>query len=167
MKIGDSVKLIVNLQTQEYYSKKRINIPNGSVGIIRNIIPDVPTKGQPRNNLTTTRFGGEVYIVKFSNFGVVSLKRNEFELINLKEDHGMGYSHNVSVPGDENTMNKPTIGPLYEYEKPETRKMAVQSGDTDRSLKMIFQWTRMGQISYEEYEDLLVELFHKVSSKIK
>lgn len=26
------------------------------------------------------------------------------------EEHGLGYSHNVSSPEDNNTMNKPTIG---------------------------------------------------------
>lgn len=94
-------------------------------------------------------------------------KRSEKPVKRMEEDHGMGCSHNVSIPGDENTMNKPTVGPLYEYEKPEARKMAVQSGDTDRALKMIFQWTRMGQITYDEYEDLLVELVHKIISKVK
>ncbi len=34
--------------------------------------------------------------------------------MNLKEDHGLGYSHNVSLPGDENTMNKSTIKPFVE-----------------------------------------------------
>jgi hypothetical protein len=32
----------------------------------------------------------------------------------LNEDHGLGFSHNVSVPGDENTMNRSTITPLKE-----------------------------------------------------
>jgi len=41
-----------------------------------------------------------------------SKKTNKLDPVN--EDHGMGYSHNVSVPGDENTMNKPTVGPLFE-----------------------------------------------------
>ena len=32
----------------------------------------------------------------------------------INEDHGMGYGHNVSIPGDENTMNRSTITPLEE-----------------------------------------------------
>jgi len=32
----------------------------------------------------------------------------------INDDHGLGYSHNVSVPGDENTMNRSTITPLEE-----------------------------------------------------
>ena len=32
------------------------------------------------------------------------------KLKGIREDHGMGYGHNVSTPGDQNTMNKPTVG---------------------------------------------------------
>ena len=32
----------------------------------------------------------------------------------INEDHGMGFGHNVSIPGDENTMNRSTITPLEE-----------------------------------------------------
>jgi len=89
------------------------------------------------------------------------------KLKGIREDHGMGYGHNVSTPGDQNTMNKPTVGPLYEYEKPETRKSAVQSRDTDDALKLIFQLVKTGAIKYDEFEDLLVELIHKVMSHLK
>lgn len=46
------------------------------------------------------------HYLKYSN----EIKRR-LKYINkpVKEDHGMGFSHNVSTPADQNTMNKPTI----------------------------------------------------------
>lgn len=35
----------------------------------------------------------------------------------VDEDHGMGYSHNVSLPQDQNTMNRPTISPVKEIKE--------------------------------------------------
>jgi hypothetical protein len=71
------------------------------------------------------------------------------------EDHGMGFSHNVSVPGDENTMNKSTIGNLKEYNDPESRMKSISTPDIDRSTKLLYQYTKSGLISYDEFEDLL------------
>lgn len=80
------------------------------------------------------------------------------------EDHGMGFSHNVSVPGDENTMNKSTIGYLKEYNDPETRVKSISTPDVDRSTKLLYQYAKSGQISYDEFEDLLA---HFISIIVK
>lgn len=80
------------------------------------------------------------------------------------EDHGMGFSHNVSVPGDENTMNKSTIGYLKEYNDPAARIKSISTPDIDRSTKLLYQYAKSGQISYDEFEDLLA---HFISIIVK
>lgn len=55
---------------------------------------------------------------------------------------------------------------LKEYKDPQIRLKAVQKVDIDRALKMIFQWSRMGQIEYNEFEELVAEFVAKVHKHI-
>jgi len=64
----------------------------------------------------------------------------------------------------KNNMNKSET--LNEYKDPATRLTAVKNTDIDRALKMIFQWVRMGTVSYDEFEELTAEFVAKVHKHI-
>ena len=89
------------------------------------------------------------------------------ELNLTSEDHGLGYSHNVSVPEDQNTMNKPTINYLNEYSTPEDRSKSISTSDIDRSTKLLYQYVKSGQITYNEFEDLLAHFVSIIINKVK
>ena len=56
---------------------------------------------------------------------------------------------------------------LKEYDDPQTRLKVIQTGDVDRSIKLLFQWIKTSQIDYNEFEDLLVELIYKTIKMVK
>ena len=59
-------------------------------------------------------------------------------------------------------QSSPTSAPLNEYKDPATRLQAINKTDPDRAIKMIFQWTRTGVISYEEFDELIAQFFSRI-----
>lgn len=76
----------------------------------------------------------------------------------LSEDHGLGFSHNVSIPQDQNTMNKSTI---KEYNDPNSRARAIESSNFDRGIALLYKWAESGVIDFKEFRFLLTHFVQK------
>lgn len=55
---------------------------------------------------------------------------------------------------------------LYKKKLP-SKIETIQSKDMDTSLKLIYGWVQKKSISYDEFEDLLAEVFYTVIKNIK
>jgi len=76
----------------------------------------------------------------------------------LEEDHGLGFSHNVSIPQDQDTMNKPTI---KEYNDPNARARAINAADFERGAALLYKWSEGGQLDFKEFRFLLQHFIQK------
>ena len=79
----------------------------------------------------------------------------------LGEDHGLGSGHNVSIPQDADTMNKPTIGQLNEYNDPNARARAIDASDFERAAALLYKWVEGGQLDFKEFRFLLQHFIQK------
>ena len=109
-KVDNHVKSLFDLNRKGYYSGIKIKIPANTEGVIKNIITNAlkGTKAAYRRYSIIPVLSQRLrYIIDFKGYGVVSLERKEFDFVgpSIKEDHGLGYSHNVSFD-DPTTMER-------------------------------------------------------------
>lgn len=110
-------------------------------------------------HIANGRYRKAFEILRENNMKKNYLKRLIRESIaELQEDHGLGFGHNVSLPQDANTMNKPTI---KEYGDANARARAIDSSDFERASALLYKWSEGGQIDFKEFRFLLQHFIQK------